>query len=356
MTSPIPWSTSDPISVAPADSREPAVTTAGETLHLLWTKDKVIYHSARTAEVWSAPVLVACGEQPALATTPDGRVHCLFVNQFAGNYEIYYVWWNGAAWSLPQPVSRTTGGSQQPSLAVAPDGSLHATWADTTPGFSTIYHGQSDPIAWSSEPIPNGRGSAPAIAVTPNGDVYLAWQDRQLDTLRYEVYGSILHGETWSLPDIVSDTPNSHSLQPRLATNAQGGCHMVWQEESDGIYRVQHADWRGGGWSTPVDVSATEADCRLARIAAIRQGLLEVIWAEGPALRHRVRPSDYDATWWNPEIAPDAYAGLCELALAISRAGRVHVVSCQVEASGVRRLYYTQREPLYKHTTFAPVG
>jgi hypothetical protein len=355
MTSPNPWSSSEPIAVAPADSREPAVATVGETLHLLWVKDKIIYHSARAAGVWSTPLQAAAGEQPALAATPDGRLHCLFVDQFGGNDEICYVAWDGAHWSLPQPVSRTTGDSHQPALAAAPNGLLHAVWADMTPGYATIYHGHSGPIAWTSAPVPNGRGSAPAVAITPNGDVYVAWQDRLPGARQYEVFCSILRGETWTLPDIVSDTPGHHSLQPRLTTNLQGGCHLVWQEEAEGIYRVQHADWRGG-WTKPVDVSVTEADCRLARIAAIRQGLLEAIWMEGSALRHRVRPPDADAAWWTPETAPGSFAGLSELALTISRAGRVHVVSCQVEATGVRRLYYTQREPLYKYTTYAPVG
>jgi hypothetical protein len=323
---------------------------------LLWTKNKVIYQSIRTDVGWAPPIRVATGEQPALAATADGRLHCLYANQFAGNYEIYYTAWDGTGWSLPEPVSRTTGDSQQPALAVASDGTLHATWSDTTPGYSTIYHGQRGPEFWSSEPIPNGRGSTPYIALTPNGDVCVAWQDRLSSTHRYEVFCSIRQGGSWNLPAMVSDTPDTHSLQPRMATNVQGGCHVVWLEEAEGIYRVRHADWRGGGWSAPVDVSSNETDCRLPRIAAIRQGLLEVIWAEGQAMMHRVRPPDPDAAWWTPETAPGSYAGLCELAMAISRAGRVHVVSCRVEATGMRQLYYTQREPLYKHTVFAPVG
>ena len=136
----------------------------------------------------------------------------------------------------------------------------------------------------------------------------------------------------------------------------QGDCHAVWQEETGGIYRVRHAGWFNGGWTKAVDVSSAEADCRGARIAAIRQGLHEVIWVEGQTLKHRVRPAERDTAWWAAETAPGSYAGLTDLALTISRGGRVHVVSCQVEATGMRRLYYTQREPLYKHTVFVPVG
>jgi hypothetical protein len=356
MPSQNPWSASEPITVAPANSREPALAFRGEELHLLWTKDKVIYQSIRTETGWGPPVRVATGEQPALAATPDGRLHCLYANQFVGNYEIYHTIWDGARWSLPEPVSRTSGASNQPALAVASDGTLHAAWTDTTPGYATIYHGQRGPVFWSSEPIPSGRGSAPSIAVNPKGDVFIAWQDRLSTTRKYEIFASVRQGKTWRVPDIVSDTPNVHSLQPRLTTNVQGGCHLVWLEEAGGIYRVQHADWRGGGWSVPTDVSAGEADCRLARIAAVRQGSLETIWAEVQALKHRMRPPDYDTTWGKTETAPGSYAGLCDLAMAISRTGWVHVISCRVEANGMRQLYYTQREPLFKHTLLLPVG
>ncbi len=355
MPTPTPWSASELISVAPSDSRGPAATLVGEVLHLFWTKDKVIYHATRTADAWSDPVRVAAGEQPSVVATPDGRLHCLFAHDFAEDYDIFYTCRESTGWSLPEPISRTSGDSLQPALAVAADGMLHATWTDTTPGYATTYHGQYHPVAWSNAPIPNGRGSAPSIATAPNGDLFIAWQDRNLDTGRYEIFCAIRRGAKWSLPYVISNNPNCHSLQPKLSTNVQGDCHAVWQEEAGGIYRVRHAGWFNGGWTKPVDVSSAEADCRGARIAAIRQGLHEVIWVEGQGLKHRVRPADRDTTWWAGEIAPGSYAGLTDLALAISRGGRVHVVSCQVEA-GVRRLYYTQREPLFKHTVFVPVG
>jgi len=355
MTPDNPWSAGEPIPGARSGSREPALVTAGETPHLVWAQNKVIYHTYATAQGWTEPVKVASGEQPSLGVTPDGHVHCLFTNQFAGNYEIYHVAWDGNGWSLPQNVSRTSGASTHPALAVAPDGTLHAAWADTTPGYSVIYQGTRGDVFWSSVPIPNGRGSMPALAITPNGDLYAAWQDRLTDTQRYDVFCSIYHAGTWSAPETVSDSPDAHSLRPQLATNVQGGCHMVWQEEAAGIYRVQHADRRPGGWAQPVDVSTGEADCRLPQIAACRQGFLETVWLEGKLLNHRVRPPDYDASWWDPETANGDCQGLSDLALAITHAGKVHVVWCGFDDAGAQRLYHIQREPVFKHTVFVPM-
>ncbi|PKO20934.1 MAG: hypothetical protein CVU38_17460 [Chloroflexi bacterium HGW-Chloroflexi-1] len=351
-----PWTTSAPIPGTQADSHAPALAIVKEKPHLAWTSNRVLYHACLTAEGWSSPVRVASGEQPTLAAAPDGRLHCLFANQFAGNYEIYHVYWDDGRWSLPQNVSRTRGASTHPVLAIAPDGALHAAWSDNTPGYSVIYHGQQREVFWSSVPIPNARGSMPALAITPNGDLYIAWQDRLSDTQRYDVFCSICHDGAWGIPELVSDKPEAHSLNPRLVTNVQGGCHMVWQEEEAGIYRVRHADRRPNSWARPVDVSETDADCRLGRIAANRQGFLQAVWLEGQALNHRVRSPEYDAPWWDPETVCSECQGLSDLALAISRAGAVHLVTCGFDGVGSRCLYYIQREPVFKQTTFIPIG
>jgi hypothetical protein len=327
-----------------------------ETPHLVWTSGKVLYHASYAGDQWSQPARVASGEQPALATTPDGRLHCLFVNQFAGNYEVYHTSWNDNGWSLPQNVSRTRGASTHPVLAAAPDGSLHAAWSDTTPGYSVIYHGERGPAFWSSKPIPNGRGSVPALAIAANGDLYVAWQDRLPSTHYYDVFCSIRYSNTWSLPELVSDNPAAHSLRPQLVTNTQGGCFIVWQEEEEGIYQVRHADRRPGSWSRPADVSETEADCRLPRIVTNRQGFPQVVWLEGQVLKHRVRSPEYDAPWWDQETACGECRDVSDLALSISQSGRLHLVSCNFSGSGARTLHHVQREPLFKHAVFLPIG
>lgn len=355
MTPENPWSVRELIAGAAPGSRSPALATLGEVPHLVWTQEGVLYHASRTAEGWSAAVRVASGYQPALAATADGRLHCLFTHQFMGNAEIYHVTWDGSLWSLPQPVSRTSGASSHPALVVAPDGSLHAVWADNTPGYATIYHGRWAGAQWSSMPIPNARGTMPALAFTPGGDLYVAWQGRLDDGGRYEVFCAVQRGKEWSLPEDVSDNPDHHSLFVGIATNVQGGCHLIWQEEEDGLYHIRHSDRRPGGWAVPVVVSSGDEDCRLPRIASIRQGFLQVVWQEGEVLRHRVRPPDYETTWWAPETASSECAGLGDLALAISPSGRAHVVWSSLDESGTSRLYYVQRAPLFRFSGFVPV-
>ena len=208
------WSGAQPVPAGPGDCREPAVTVAGEVLHAVWTQGSSLYHAYLSGGNWSAPRRVAVGSQAALATAPDGVVHCLFSAQMLGNVEIYHASWNGAKWTLPEVVSRTSGVSNSPALAVGGDGSLHAAWADTTPGYSTIYYGRRVGAGWTNGPIPNGSGSNPAIAIDPAGQIYLAWQSRLAATGRFEVFCARGSNGAWTLPEDVSANSQNHAIYP----------------------------------------------------------------------------------------------------------------------------------------------
>ena len=350
------WSPSEVVPGALPGSRWPALAAIADTLHCVWAQQRVLYHAVRSGTEWTQPVRVATGEQPALAVAPDGKLHCVFSNQFAGNYEVYYTRWNGTAWALPQPVSRTTGASRYPAVAASQAGSLHAVWADTTPGYSVIYEGRLGRVFWTSLPVPSGRGNMPALAITPQGNAYVAWQDRLSDTGRYGVLSSILSDGKWSLPEFVSDTPTAHSLFPQLAANPQGRCHVVWQGERDASrYTVYHCDRRTGGWSEPAAISAADSDCRLPRIAANRQGYLQAVWLQGNRLCHRVRPPEPEANWWAIETAEGVFTEASDLSIAIGWSGALHVVWSGMGSSG-SQLFHTRREPVFKHTILLPIA
>jgi hypothetical protein len=349
------WSGNQTFPASAGDCREPALATVGNVLHAVWTQNKTLHHVYLAGGKWSEPKAIGVGGQTSLASTPDGKLHNAFAAEMLGNIEIYACTWDGAKWSLPQVVSRTTGNSMYPALAAGPDGSLHVAWADTTPGYSTIYYGHHEGAGWTSTPIPNGRGSYPTIVVGRSSEVYVAWQSRLADTARFEVFCSIYSGGTWSLPEDVSDTAQQHSIYSRLAVNSGGACHLVWQEDRGDGFAIRHADRRPNGWAQPDDVSAGNADCRLPRIMANRQGHMQTVWAEGPVLKHRVRPPDYDAAWWTVETASESCAALSDLDMTISADGQLHILWCGYTQADIRRLFYIHRGPVFKHTSFVPI-
>lgn len=350
------WSTNRPVLDTPADGYQPTVAVVADNLHAVWKQDRALWHAWLTENGWSTPIKVAIGEHPALAVTPDGVLHCVFANWLLGNAEIYHARWSGTSWSLPEVVSRTSGVSMYPGVAADADGVLHAAWADTTSGRAAIYYGRWEDGGWENAPIPNGPGTRPSIAVTTEGDVMVAWQNRLLDTGRFDVFSASLIENRWSLPDNVSDSAQRHSICPQLATNQAGACHLVWQEECDGAFRIRHADRRPNGWSAPAVVSPGEADCRAVRIAANQQGLMQVVWAEGQTLKHRARPGEYEAAWLAEEIASETCAGLAEVATAISPTGDLQVLWSGYAQNEARQLFHLRRQGIFKHKVFLPLG
>jgi hypothetical protein len=343
------WSSNEPVPSVPADNYQPTLAVLGDELHMLWSSNRILYHSVRQTGSWGLPMRIVAGEQPSMVATPDGRLHCLFANPFAGNWEIYHITLDDERWSLPKPVSRTSGISTQPSLAADGNGQLHAVWADSTPGKPVVYYGKLETAAiWSSAPIPNGRGCYPTIAATAGGDVCVAWQDREPRTQAFDVLCAVLQGGGWSLPEIISNSPSAHSVKPSLAVNTQGDIHVIWLEERASLYEVRHADRRELGWSRPSTVSTGSLDCRQARIVANPQDYLQVIWLEGNTLHHRVRPPGHDATWWVPQTAESSFVELSDLAAIADRAGDLHVGWSGFAEGRGRSLFYARRDAIFK--------
>lgn len=355
MTSDNTWSSNALIENTGPDGHEPTLASVGDRLHALWSNKKTIYHAYLTDGAWSQPVRVASGEQPVAVAAPDGTLHCLFANWFLGASQIYYVTWNGAAWSLPEAVSRTPGSSTHPALALGADGTLHAAWEDTTPGYATVYYGTRRPNAWTAIPGPGGRGSYPALGVTRSGEIYLAWQDRLAATSKFEIFCSINSGGTWSTPENVSDTPGRHSIYPRMAISDAGACHLLWQEEQEGLFAICYADRRPGSWAQPATLSTPGVDCRLGRIAVNRLGYCQALWAEGVELRHRARPARVDAGWQPAETADGECDGISDLAVCMTATGYLHALWSGYCGADARQLYHLQRQPLLKHSTFLPI-
>lgn len=359
MSSDRPWSEPDALTVAPADVSEPALLVSGDILHLVFVVGKTLYHTrlslADPSAEWLPPVRFASGEAPALAATTDGKLHCAFTNWFLGNCEVYCVTWDGQQWTLPQVVSRTSGVSTSPALAAGPDGSLHAAWADTTPGCSTIYYGRQGDVAWTSGPVPNGAGSCPTLSVGPEGEVIVAWQDRLSTTGCYEIFCAEHTAAGWSVPHIVSDTAQQHSLYPRLAVNSQGHCHLVWQEETGSTYTICGAERLAGSWTPPTDASDPGTDCRLARLNARAGDIFQVFWTCGCALKHRARPAQERAFWWQAETVHANCDGISDLAVTLSPTGTVYAAWSAYGASGQRQLYFATRAPVPMQGVFVPI-
>jgi len=153
----------------------------------------------------------------------------------------------------------------------------------------------------------------------------------------------------------VSDNSQCQSIYPSLAISAQGICHLVWQEDRDGIFGIRHADRYPNGWSVVNDVSQSGADCRLPRVCTNLQGYPQVLWAEGQVLTHRIRPAERNSAWWQSETACDPCGATSDLATAITARGDLHVLWSAYIEGETRRLQHIHREPVFKPAVSPPL-
>lgn len=348
----IAWSTPELLGEQPGGS-ELALAVIKNTPHLVWNRGGVLYHSQRIGTNWSVPDAIAMGEAPALAVSPDGQLHCLFANLFAGSSEIYHTIWSGLIWSLPINVSHTGGESTQPTVAVGPDGGLHAAWADTTPGFPAVYYATYANGFWSSGPIPNGRGQKPALGVGVDNTVYAAWEDQATGSTAFDVFCARRTGQSWSMPDLISDS-QSNSVEPSLAVSADGNCFIAWQEQvgiASQIYFAQHA---AGGWTAPAAISAGDHDCLLPRLVAGPHDVIELVWLQSVSLNHRAAISGPQARWLPIEVfATTGLLPTADLSIGSGEDGMVYVVWSTLIGSDWAT-YYAVRAPELNHQLYLP--
>lgn len=351
-----PWSAAVNLSTSTADSRSPAAALAPDgTVHVLWEEGEEVYHSYRSGAAWSSPLRVATGERPTLVVDSAGTLHALFANEFGGNWEIYYVCWNGSHWTLPRNISYTSGASSTPRIALAPDGLLHAVWADTTPGHSVIYHGHQQGAYWVNKPIPSARGSVPALAIDGQSQLHVVWQDQDDPSSPFEIYCSRWDGNQWSLPENISASESAHSAIADLSLDAEGTTHLVWEEEIGGGWQIYHSHGHVGYWSVPADVSQSPNECHLASIVVTPQQYMHVAWEEGTTLHSRHKGAQV-GDWSTAETIASNPLGLGDVALAATADGRVHAVWAARMAGGPRDIFHSERPSALKHKIFFPIA
>ena len=313
------------VSASTADSRSPALAVSDKAgVHAVWEERNRVYHRSSLADGWLSIRSVAVGEQPSIATDASGLAHVVFVNEFGGNYEIYYCRWNGSTWSLPRNVSNTSGVSSSPSLAIAPDGTLHVVWSDNTPGYPVIYHAYWNGTYWLNEPIPHALGGAPAVCTSGDGKIHVVWQDRDTPEAPYEVYYSRWDGLTWSLPENLSDTVSQPSIIPNLFAG-QSQVHVVWQEKVDGKYAIYYTRGRVGFWSVPERVSQNEAEAYLPSVTVNVHQTVCTGWDEGSQALYRQRAAG-NPDWSACAAVVSNTQGVTDLQLAVDGRGQLHAV------------------------------
>jgi len=131
---------------------------------------------------------------PSLYLDGTGNPHIAWYDDTSGNAEIYYLKWNGSAWvdadgtgAESVKISHNSGSSGSPSLYLDTSGSPRIAWGDRTPGNYEIYYLKWNGSAWvdvdgsgqESINISNNYGHSrrPSLCLDTSGNPHIAWYD-----------------------------------------------------------------------------------------------------------------------------------------------------------------------------------
>jgi len=298
------WSAPTNISSSAKDSRNVALTMGLDgTLYAVWEERNyvgsttILSYSRLLNGSWTEPKVFLAGEEPSLATSPDGGVHLVFANEFRGNYDIYYTTWITDNWSGAVNVSSTTGRSLQPALAVRSDNRPVVAWSETLDGQTSIYYARQDNGFWTTYPVDaSSDGQAPDVAVERGDRTWVTWQ--ALENGVSCIYATDVVGDSWGDVQELSYGSDADSTRVDMVGKSSLGAFVVWQgakTTGSQIYythNVRLANW----WEEPVSLSAELGSASGAAMAVTEGGDIHLVWSEGTNLRYR-RGNANGGTW-----------------------------------------------------------
>jgi hypothetical protein len=296
------WQSPVDVSSAPdLEDPEVAVDSQGDVI-VVWDIDNgtnIVQAAVRPAGgAWQAPVDLSSrttdGNDPRVAFDADGNATAIWQLR-EGTSEVLQAATRptGGAWQAPVDLT-VPGQYADPNLAINPAGDAIAAW-NRYDGTNTIIQAAVRPAdsgVWQSPADLSAAGSSSVqsqVAIDPQGDAIAVW----LNNGTYAIVQAAVRpaGQTWQTPtDLSAD--NESADDPHVAFDAHGNAVAVWTR-SNGISDIAQAASRpaGGGWQTPVDLSATGADALHPQVAVDPQGNATAIWSRN----FTVQAAGYDA-------------------------------------------------------------
>ena len=180
------------------------------------------------------------------------------------------------------------GNSDYSSITVDNFGNIHVVWSDRTSGIwggglsdtEVMYASYTDGVGWSNATIlsdgyndyywNDDQSIAPDIAVDTSGNVHVVWSDSTsgiwgVGAPDTEImYINYTDGLGWSNVTLISDDitfwNDDSSIDPSIAVDTSGNIHVVWMDNTDGIWgsdsEIMYVNYTDGlGWSKATVIS-----------------------------------------------------------------------------------------------------
>ena len=236
---------------------------------------------------------------PALAASPDGTLHMVFVANNVDNGLLYISSPDhGISWSnyyaIPGQASDAT-----PALTVSPDGTLHMVFVANNVDNGLLSISSADNgTTWNNYlPIPEQASkTTPALAATPNGTLHVVFVSNNVDNNLLYI-SSADNGTTWgnyqSIPRQASKTA------PSLTASSSGTLHLAFtaNNEGSGILYTSSMD-NGVTWN---NVYSTGQSSLLAPALAILNTTLYLAFVANDGSHQLCIISSQDGINWTPK-------------------------------------------------------
>ena len=225
------------------DSRNPSKDLFGQRL------------SANGSPLWiinGIPIATGLGDEMQNTMLPDGEGGMIiaYTHSYAGNDDLYAKRFNAngtMVWQNTLVISEAEGSQSDIRMAALNDGNFVFTWADKRSADTDIYAQKinlAGDLLWGSYLIvysdQNGLARPqvnPRIVKTSDNGVIIVWEDFRLDTQNPDLFAQKISAsgiKQWSEEGIALCTAEFAQLGPRLASDNNGGCFVVWDDLRNG--------------------------------------------------------------------------------------------------------------------------
>lgn len=294
-----------------------------------------------------------------IAVDSQNRMHVVWDDNKAGNYEIYYNSFDGASWAGEYRLTDTAGLSYYPYIEIGPDDTAHVVWMETTAGETDVRYRSFDGSAWSETQNLTESGFAnwyPYIATDPEDNLHLIWPDTRDDPDHRDsdVYYKFFDGTAWSEDQRVTNTPED-SLVYEIALDQDGDLHVVFTDvlvETPRLAVLNHVSYDGLAWSESFQITA-QGQTPEAAMTIGSDNVMHVEWynrSYGVQDQDELYYRSYDISndvWSDPELFHTAtlgdfyYASLYR-SLATGPDGTLHIVLSDA-ITGNTEIYHASR-------------
>lgn len=339
---------------APNNGRYVAVDREGR-VHVVFEDDRArdfdIYHKVRSGGVWlpEQRVYDSGGDsgRPVVAVDGLGRVHLVWNDMQDGNKEIYHAIWNGS-WNPPLRVTQTAGESFASSI-VAVGQVVHLVHMETIGGFYEIVYRNFEFIEWSDPvqltAVGSGERLVPSIAAGPGDDLHVVWGEVPEDGGRGRIVLRSRSGGAWSDAEEVSG-PEAQAFRPAAAVDAGGALHVVWIDKRGGWEQIYHRRRGPEGWGAETLVTSGDFTHYHPSIVAAGEAVTLIYWATWPSAESAgVFARTLEGDLWSPRArisGESSRASLC--CLFGEDDGRLHAAWVD-QRHGDLEIYYNEYLP-----------